>query len=211
MHSLFIIDDHPLVTDGVATMLKSETEIRIIGTAKTGNEAIVFLNHTVPDIILLDINLPDVDGLELCVKIKKLTPSSKIIFLTSIVDQAIVVQAFANGAYGYLLKDMERRELLTAIDMVLDGKIYLGNVTNLKLLEHWQESKSILPSSIVLTRREKEVLELLEKGLNGPQIADKLCISPYTVETHRKNLMQKFNTNTTQLLLKTARELSFLD
>ena len=210
MITLFIIDDHPLVADGVKTMLKSETGISVIGVAKTGKEALTFLASSTPDIILLDINLPDIDGLELCEKIMALKLDSYILILTSINDFAIISQALSKGASGYLLKDMERHELLQAIEAVLNGKIYVSNAANEKLLAQYQNNEKNTLHSIVLTRREKEILSLLDKGMNGPQIAEHLFISSYTVETHRKNLMQKLNATNTQMLLKMAREFHFL-
>lgn len=209
MITVFIIDDHPLVANGVTTMLKSKSNISVIGVAKTGNEALRFLEHSIPDIILLDINLPDIDGLELCAKINELSSESKILMLTSNNDYTFISKALSNGAHGYLLKDMERKELLNAIDTVLDGKLFVSDAANTKLLEHYKTSPKE-EASVVLTRREKEILDLLEQGLNGPQIAEKLFISTYTVETHRKNLMQKLNANTTQMLLKVARDHHFL-
>mgnify|MGYP005848178073 CR=1 FL=1 len=210
MIKVFIIDDHPLVSDGVTTMLSTELTIEVIGAVKTGQEALTFLKTTTPDIILLDINLPDVDGLELCEKIKALSISSKILILTSINEFAIISQALSKGARGYLLKDMERKELLRAIALVLDEKIFISDSANEKLLDHYKSSFDKKPLSIVLTRREKEILELLDKGMNGPQIAKELCVSSHTIETHRKNLMQKLNSTTTQMLLKIAREHNFL-
>lgn len=206
MITVFIIDDHPLVADGVTTMLNTEPSVKVIGAAKTGKEALDFLKITVPDIILLDINLPDIDGLELCEKIKTSSINSKILILTSINDFAIISQAFSKGANGYLLKDMVRNELLKAIDFVLEDKVFMSDAANEKLLEHYKSSFEKEPISIVLTRREKEILDLLDQGMNGPQIAKELSISSYTIETHRKNLMQKLNSNTTQMLLKTARQ-----
>lgn len=211
MITVFIIDDHPLVADGVSTMLKTESDISVIGVAKTGNEAMTFLQHSVPDIILLDINLPDTDGLKLCEKIKGLSTQSKILILTSVNDFAIISQALSKGADGYLLKDMERKELLTAIDMVLENKLYVSDAANTKLLEHYKTINQIKSVPIVLTRREKEILDLLEKGMNGPQIASLLNLSSHTIETHRKNMMQKLNANTTQMLLKVARQYNFIE
>lgn len=211
MTKVLIVDDHPLVADGVATMLKSEKGISVVGSIKTGKEALVYIENQLPDIILLDINLPDSNGLELCKTLKILHENVKIIMLSSINDGIIISQSLSNGADGYLLKDMERHELLKAIYAVLKGKIYVSASANEKLLEVYKQSSNQNSNSkIVLTRREKEILNLLDKGFNGPQIADKLYISSYTVETHRKNLMQKLETSTTQMLLKKAREMNFL-
>jgi len=150
------------------------------------------------------------DGLELCATIRKTNKDSKIIGLTSTNEAGIITQLLAKGGNGYLLKNMERNELITAIHEVLDGKIFLSKAANQKILEQFNSVNHALENTPMLTRREKEILELLHQGLNGPQIAEKLFLSPYTVETHRKNLMQKFNVNTTQLLLKNAADLKLI-
>jgi DNA-binding NarL/FixJ family response regulator len=206
MISILIIDDHPLVTDGIQMMLKDASYLTIVGKAKNGAEAIAFLETNQPEIILLDISLPDIDGLQLCDKIRAINKYSKILGLTSANDASIITQLLHRGANGYLLKNMERSELLEAIDKVMDGKIFLSKAANERVLEQFSSVSTALNGLPALTRREKELLQLLEEGLNGPQIADKLFISQYTVETHRKNLMQKLNVNSTQQLLKLARE-----
>lgn len=210
MINLFIIDDHPLVADGIAMMLKDVDYLKIQGTATTGAEAVDFLESHEPEIILLDINLPDIDGLQLCDIIRKKNQYSKIIGLTSANDTSIITQLLHRGGNGYLLKNMERSELLEAIDRVMDGKIFLSRAANEKVLEQFSSVSTAINETPSITRREKEILLLLEEGLNGPQIAERLFISPYTVETHRKNLMQKMNVNTTQQLLKMAKGLSMI-
>lgn len=210
MINLFIIDDHPLVAGGIAMMLKDVDYLKIQGTATTGAEAVDFLESHEPEIILLDISLPDIDGLQLCDIIRKKNQYSKIIGLTSTNDTSIITQLLHRGGNGYLLKNMERSELLEAIDRVMDGKIFLSKAANEKVLEQFSSLSSAINETPVITRREKEILLLLEDGLNGPQIAERLFLSPYTVETHRKNLMQKLNVNTTQQLLKTAKVMSMI-
>jgi DNA-binding NarL/FixJ family response regulator len=206
MINILIIDDHPLVTDGIQMMLKDVDYLSVAGKAKNGTEALVLLENNSPEIILLDISLPDMDGLQLCDKIREKNKQSKILGLTSANDASIIMQLLHRGANGYLLKNMERNELLEAIDKVLDGRIYLSKAANEKVLEQFSSVSTAMNSLPALTRREKELLQLLEDGLNGPQIADKLFISHYTVETHRKNLMQKLNVSSTQQLLKMARD-----
>lgn len=206
MISVFIVDDHPLVADGLSTMLKTEKDIKVIGVAKTGADALKMLEKNEPDIILLDINLPDINGLDLCEKIKNSNPHSKILMLTSIDDLSIITQSFSKKANGYLLKDIDRTELLRAIDTVLEGKNYISISANQKLVESFDPINKTIPQMVALTRREKEILLLLDQGFNGPTIAEQLCLSNYTIETHRKNLMQKLGSNTTQMLLNKARE-----
>lgn len=210
MINIFIIDDHPLVAGGIAMMLKDVDYLNIQGTATTGTEAVEFLNSHQPEIILLDISLPDIDGLQLCQIIRKNNQYSKIIGLTSANDTSIIMQLLHRGANGYLLKNMERDELLEAIDKVINGKIFLSKAANEKVLEQFSSISSAINEMPAITRREKEIIILLEEGLNGPQIAEKLFLSPYTVETHRRNLMQKLRVNSTQQLLKTAKKLNLI-
>ncbi len=205
MTKILIIDDHPLVRDGIKTMLKDEPSLQIVGASKTAAEALDFLATEIPDIILLDISLPDMDGLQLCEKIRATNKYSKIIGLTSTNEAGIITGLLQRGGDGYVLKNMERSELLESIHTVLKNKVYLSAAANDKVLEQFQNGKPG-KNSAVLTRREKEILLLLADGLNGPQIAEKLFLSPLTVETHRKNLFRKFNAHSVQLLLKIARE-----
>lgn len=206
MISILVIDDHPLVGDGIKMMVKDIEYLQIISICKSGKEALEFLVDSNPDIILLDISLPDTDGLELCSLIRKSNKKTKIIGLTSTNEAGIITQLLANGGNGYLLKNMEREELITAINEVMNGKIFLSKAANQKILEQFHSLKEAMKNTPVLTRREKEILNLLHEGFTGPQIAEKLFLSHYTIETHRKNLMQKLNANTTQQLLKIAKD-----
>ncbi len=206
MIKILVIDDHPLVSDGIATMLKDELHLHVCGSCKNGVQAIDSFTELNPDVILLDISLPDIDGIELCSLLRKKSRDVKIIGLTSANEAGIISQFLAKGGNGYLLKDMERHELIEAINEVMNGKIYLSKAANQKILEQFNSLKDATHDLPGLTRREKEILKLLYDGFNGPQIAEKLFLSHYTIETHRKNLMQKLNVSSTQQLLKLAIE-----
>lgn len=206
MIKILIIDDHPLVSDGVATMVKGVDYLEVVGACKSGSEAMDFLSGAEPDVILLDISLPDIDGLDLCNQIRKINKTVKIIGLTSTNEAGIITQFLSRGGNGYLLKNMERAELINAIDDVLNDKIFLSKAANQKILEQYHTVSDALKSTPVLTRREKEIMQLLYDGLTGPQIAEKLFLSPFTIETHRKNLMQKLNVKGTQQMLRFAKE-----
>ena len=210
MITVLIIDDHPLVSDGIKTMLKDVANLNIQGSCKTAKEALGFLDQRQVDVILLDISLPDMDGLRLCELLRKKRIDSKIIGLTSTNETSIITGLLQRGGNGYLLKNMEREELIEAIDKVLNGEIYLSKAANEKILEQFHSVGSALDNFPVLTRREKEILQLLSDGLKGPQIAEKLFLSNYTIETHRKNLLKKFNANSVQMLLKIARDYKML-
>ena len=206
MIKILIVDDHPLVADGIHMMLKDVDYLQIARAVKTGSDALVFLAQNEVDVILLDISLPDIDGLQLCEKIRAANKKVKIIGLTSANEAPIITQLLHRGGNGYLLKNMEREELIEAINKVLDGKIFLSDAANEKVLEQYKSLNNALNNIPAVTRREKEILRLIYDGLTGPQIAEKLFLSTYTVETHRKNLLQKFNVNNTQQLLRIAME-----
>lgn len=204
--SILIVDDHPLVSDGIRTMLRDVGTLSIEGTCKTGSDAIAFLSQHTVDVVLMDINLPDMDGLHLCEELRKRNVKAKIIGLTSTNERGIITVFLQRGGNGYVLKNMEREELIDAIDTVLAGHIYLSKAANQKVLEQFQSVHSAIDSVPALTRREREILCLLSDGMTGPQIAEKLFLSYYTIETHRKNLLKKFNASSLQMLLKIARE-----
>jgi len=210
MIRILIVDDHPLVGEGVSTMIGSSGYLSVIGICKTGAAALEQIREQEPDVVLLDINLPDTDGMQLCSAIRGFNKTTRIIGLTSTNEAGIISSFLANGGNGYLLKNMEREELVKAIDEVMNGAIYLSKAANQKILEQFNSVQHAISAKPILTRREKEILALLYDGLTGPQIADKLFLSPFTVETHRKNLMQKLNVKTTQQLLKLAMELRLL-
>jgi DNA-binding NarL/FixJ family response regulator len=212
MIKLLIVDDHPLVIDGITTMLKDVGYMHIAGAAKNGKDALSFLEAN-PDtnVILLDINLPDIDGLRICSLVRERNKTIKIIGLTSVNEAGIITQLIKKGGNGYLLKNMERQELITAIDQVMDGSVYLSKAANDKIIQQLQAYDIPGKNVPALTRREKEILQLLSKGLTSQEIADKLFLSSFTVDTHRKNMLQKFNVHNTQALINVANELRIME
>ena len=211
MIRILIIDDHPLVIDGIRTMLKDESYLHIVASVKSAKDALAYLdNNTLPDVILLDINLPDTDGLRLCEIIREKSKSVKIIGLTYINEAGIITQMIKKGANGYLLKSMEREELIDAINKVIDGSVYLSKAANEKILEQLQHYDLPQKDIPVLTHREKEILQLLSEGMTSNEIAGRLFLSNYTIDTHRKNMLQKFNVHNTQSLINAVRKLGVL-
>jgi two-component system, NarL family, nitrate/nitrite response regulator NarL len=211
MIKILVIDDHPLVIDGIKTMLRDESYLHIEAAAKTGKEALALLDNGLSiDIILLDINLPDTDGLRLCELIREKNKSVKILGLTYVNEAGIITQLIKRGANGYLLKNMEKEELVDAINQVLDGTVYLSKAANDKVLQQMQTLNIPHNNIPALTRREKEILQLLSQGLTSHEIAERLFLSNYTVDTHRKNMLQKFNVHNTQSLMNVTRELGII-
>jgi DNA-binding NarL/FixJ family response regulator len=211
MIKLLIIDDHPLVIDGIRTMIRDENYLHLQSAAKTAKEALCYLdNSNDVDVILLDINLPDIDGLRLCEMIRQKNKTVKIIGLTYVNEAGIITQLLRKGANGYLLKNMERDELIEAINQVMDGNVYLSKAANDKIVQQLQAYDLPQDKIPALTRREKEILQLLSEGMTSQEIAGKLFLSSYTVDTHRKNMLQKFNVHNTQSLMNAVRELGIL-
>jgi len=211
MIKIFIVDDHPLVLDGIKTMLQAENYLKVAGSARSAKEAIALLDDGLEtDVILLDINLPDIDGMRLCEIIRDGNKTVKILGLTYVNEASIITQLIKKGANGYLLKTMERQELIDAINKVLDGGVYLSKAANEKILQQLQSLNTRGSEIPVLTRREKEILQLLSEGMTSNEIASHLFLSNYTVDTHRKNMLQKFNVHNTQALLNVVRKLGII-
>lgn len=203
MIRLVITDDHRMVTDGLISMLGTSPKIEVTNTFFNGQDLLEHLTKENPDVILLDINLPDLSGLEICKIVTRLYPDIKIIGLTNFNEISFIKTMMRNGAKGYLLKNTTQEELITAIETVNEDKIYLPVGIQNRLLD---ASFGIKPKSFIpkLTRREKEVLQQIAKELTNQEIADTLFISIKTVESHRNNLLQKFEARNTAGLIKGA-------
>lgn len=195
---LFIVDDHYMVIEGIHSLLQKEKNIEWMGHASTAASCLAFLKKQTPDVILMDINLPDTNGIELCKTVKELYPSIFIIGLSTFNQQSFISKMMENGASGYVLKNASGEELMEAIELVMKGKTYLSEEVSQTLRKN---ADAQIP---ILTRREKEVLELIAEGLTNAEIANKLFISTTTVDTHRKNLLAKFEVRNTAALVKYA-------
>ena len=193
----FIVDDHYMVIEGIRSLLQNEKSIEWMGHAMNAASCLAFLNKQLPDVILMDINLPDISGIDLCKEVKTKYPSVFIIGLSTFNQQSFIQKMMDNGASGYVLKNATQEELTSAIETVMKGKTYLSEEASNTL-------RKDNGASIVLTRREKEVLELIADGMTNAEIAQKLFISVTTVDTHRKNLLAKFETKNTAALIKIA-------
>jgi DNA-binding NarL/FixJ family response regulator len=194
---IFIVDDHYMVIEGIRSLLQNEKSIEWMGHAMNAASCLAFLNKQLPDVILMDINLPDISGIDLCKEVKTKYPSVFIIGLSTFNQQSFIQKMMDNGASGYVLKNATQEELTSAIETVMKGKTYLSE-------EASQTLRKDNGTAIVLTRREKEVLELIAEGLTNVEIGQKLFISVTTVDTHRKNLLAKFETKNTAALIKIA-------
>lgn len=201
---VFITDDHYMVIEGIRSLLQNEPSIDWMGHATNAVSCMAFLEKQLPDVLLLDINLPDTSGIELCKTIKEKFPSVFVLGLSTFNQQSFIAKMMAHGASGYLLKNATQCELLEAIRTVVKGKIHISEEAATVLRKPSGEN---IP---VITRREKEVLALIADGLTNAEIAEQLFISILTVETHRKNLLAKFEVKNTAALIKTAAKLNLL-
>lgn len=201
---VFIVDDHYLVIEGIRSLLHTDKSIEWVGHAMTAASCLAFLKQQQPDVLLMDINLPDKSGIELCKEVRALYPSVFVLGLSTFNEYSFVQKMMNNGASGYLLKNATKQELLDGINAAVKGKIYLSG----EAAQTLQQRKSI--EGPVLTQRELEVLTLIGEGLTANEIAQKLFISTNTVDTHRKNLFTKFNAKNTALLIRLATQLKFI-
>ncbi len=211
MIKVSILDDHQMVLRGIETMLEDVDEIKIIAAYGLGMELLDNIANNLPDVLLLDINLPDSNGLDLCKKLTLMYPNVGIIGLSNFSDTSFVKNMMRNGAKGYLLKNTDRKELIIAIRMVDKGNIYLPqNIQEILLNESIGNTvhNTFIPK---LTRREKEVLNLIAKEHINQEIAELLFVTTKTVESHRNNLIQKLGVRNTAGLIRVAIEKGLLD
>ncbi|MEO6252230.1 MAG: response regulator transcription factor [Ferruginibacter sp.] len=207
MIRVFIVDDHPVVIEGIHSLLKNEKDIEWAGHAMNAQSCLgFFVNHT-SNVILMDISMPGMDGVELCAVMKEKYPGIFILGLSTFNQGLYIKKMMENGASGYILKNSSKQELLKAIHTVHDGGIFFSGEAGEALMEYQKSSKAQLPE---LSPREKEILGLIAEGYTNPQIAEKIFLSPFTVDSHRKNLLAKFCVKNTAALIKTAAQLQLL-
>lgn len=197
---VFIVDDHYMVIEGIRSLLQNEKNIEWTGHAMHAESCLAFLKQQLPDVILMDINLPDKSGIDLCKEVKEKYPSIYVVGLSTFNQQSFIQKMQENGASGYVLKNASQNELMDAIITVAKGKTYLSDEAASSLKGNDQSEAP------VLTRREKEVLELIAEGSTNIEIAGRLFISASTVETHRKNLLSKLDAKNTASLVRIAME-----
>lgn len=204
---IIICDDHPLILEGLQRMIREKTHMEIVAAVQDLKSLFEIIPKVQTDIILLDINLPDGNGIDACLQIKKFNPNIKILTLSNLHDRSIILRMLKNGASGYLLKSVPVKEIETAIEIIYHGGVYFGTHVQQILTSFKLSDLDEIPP---VTKREKEILKLLGEGLTSQEIGEKLFISPLTVETHRKNLMQKFKVNKTINLIQLAKENKFI-
>lgn len=206
MINVFIADDHSLIIEGLKTALATHQGVKVVGYSLNAKDCMHYCKNHEVDVILMDIQLPDESGIELCKKIKTSFPKIQVIALSTFSQGSYIQAMKENGASGYILKNAGKNEIITAIETVYNGHSYfsIGVSNALSLLQEKQKM------TMGLTKRENEILKLIAEGLTNAQIATKLFISIDTVDTHRKNLYFKLDVNNTALLIKKGIELNLI-
>jgi len=197
--NILVVDDHSMVIEGMKAILSKIPSVTLAATAVNAFEAIAALRGHPVDVAFVDINMPDISGIELCAKIKKEFPAVHVLALSTFKQRSYVSQMIANGASGYLLKSAGKEEIEEAIHTVITGKMFFSIDINNTTVEPPSDDE---PPT--LTRREKEILQFIAEGMTNNEIAAKIFVSPYTVDTHRKNLLSKFEVSNTAMLIKKA-------
>lgn len=199
--NIVIVDDHPIVIEGLKTMLSDKPFFQISETFTNGSEVIKFVKTNEVDIVLLDISLPDISGIQLCEEIKKISPNISVIMFSNRSERSIIMQCIQNGASGYLLKNVSIEELMECFQGALSGNIVFCNETKNIISKPSPKELTTTPR---LTKREKQILQFLAKGKTSNEIANELCLSSLTVDTHRKNLLNKFGAKNSAELVNMA-------
>lgn len=206
---VFIAEDHAVLRQGLRSLLDGGGEYKVVGEAADGAEAIRGISNCIPDLVLLDLNMPKMDGVSVIKDLKKRYPDIKILVLTMFKTEEYVLEVFQSGADGYCLKSSSYDELLVGIRAVLSGKRFISPDVSDNVLEGYLEGKKTLKHKTswdTLTQREREVLKLVGEGYKNKEIGDYLCISVKTVEKHRANIMQKLDLHTASALTSYAVE-----
>lgn len=197
MIKVFLVEDHPLVIEGIKSLLIEDAAIDYAGVCSTGTDLLQMLKRQLPDVILMDINLPDTNGIELCKVVKEKYPNVYVVALTINNQPGIINKMIENGASGYVLKDAAKHEIIEAVKAAAKGDVYYSH----SAASAMRKPDTELPA---LTRREKEILELIGDGFTNQEIANRLFLNVTTVDSHRKNMLAKYAVSNTAALVKLA-------
>jgi DNA-binding NarL/FixJ family response regulator len=204
--NILIVDDHPVVLGGLKALFEFHTFTGSLHVAINGEQAMQCINKHAIDVVLLDINLPDSNGIDIAKKMIGLQTTIKIIGMSTLADYSHISRFIQSGASGYMIKNASADEIIESIETVMQGQKYFSREVQSIISSHMYTAVQ-MPK---LTRREKEIIERIANGESNSQIAETLFLSPLTVDTHRKNLLAKFEVSNTVLLLKKAKEFGIL-
>jgi two-component system nitrate/nitrite response regulator NarL len=203
---VLLVDDHRLVREGIRSSLDPYGSISVVGEAANGNEAIRKVKELHPDVVLMDLNMPEMGGLEATPLVRKLNPGTKVIALTMHDNKEYVFQILRAGAQGYVLKDTSAEELVRAVESVARGEAFFSPAVSRILLQDFVQAEPEVKRAEVLSEREREVLQLIAQGQTSKEVASKLSLSARTVETYRVRIKRKLKARNIAELLKKARE-----
>lgn len=215
---IVLVDDHALVRDGIKSLLEDEADLRVIGEAGSGEEALEVTALLKPDLIIMDIRMPRMDGITAVKKLQEKNSAPPCLMLSMHDSEEYVLQSINAGAYGYLLKDASREEFLKAIHTVVGGgKYFSGDLSHILLKQITggrtaASSTAFAPAAapVNITRRQREILKLIPRGMTNQEIADELGLSRRTVETHRYKMMETLGVNNKGDLLRKGQELGII-
>lgn len=209
-----LVDDHKLFLEGMAGILSCVEELSVIGRASNGKDAWQIIDLSKPDLVLMDITMPEVNGIELTRRLKKCYSCLKILIVSMHLDRRMIIEALKVGADGYALKEEEPEDLIRAVRVVLAGLIYLSPQVATMLVRDYIQRLALpeTPKKLeILSPREKDILNLISEGKNAREISEQLCISRNTVDVHRRNLMQKLGCENLNELMRYAMREGLMD
>jgi len=194
MTRVLLVDDHELVRQGIAAMLNGAPDVQVVAEARTGREALEVARRELPDVVLMDVRMPDMDGLEATRKLKEERPRTAVVMLTMHDNPTYLRDAVRAGAAGYLLKDVSKEELVDAIRQVSSGGAFIESQMLKGMLSEMKPTSSgVSPAAKNLTKREREILALVAEGMSNREIAERLVLSPETVKSHVAAILEKLN------------------
>jgi len=204
---ILLADDHTLVRKGLRRLLEGQSGFDVVGDAADGRAAVTIAAETGPDVVVMDVAMPVLNGIEAARQITAKAPNCAVIFLSMHSDESYVLRALKSGARGYLLKDSAEEDLINAVIAVTEGKSYFSPAISKVLVEDYLRHGAVEDSYELLTAREREILQLLAEGRSNKDVANVLQLSLYTVETHRANILQKLGLhNQAELILYAIRK-----
>lgn len=206
MPNILLADDHNIVRQGLRAILQSEPHFHLVGEASDGIEAVRLAERLKPDVLITDVMMPGLNGLEVARQVSRSLPNTRIIILSMYTNDAYVIEALKNGALGYVLKDSQASDLIQAVKEVINGHRYLSAPLSERALELYMRKVESVPEDPydLLTTREREVLQMVAEGRTSAEIANRLFISPRTAEGHRANLMRKLGLQNNADLIRFA-------
>jgi DNA-binding NarL/FixJ family response regulator len=207
---ILLADDHTVVRKGLRLLLESQPDFQVIADAANGRETVALAERHTPDVVVMDVAMPELNGIEAARQISAKLPHTAIVFLSMHSDEGYVLKALKSGARAYLLKDSAENDLINAVKAVREGKAFFSPAISKMLIEDYMrqmQQRAVEDSYDLLTTREREILQLFAEGKNNKDVANMLNLSLYTVETHRSNILKKLNLHSTaELILYAVRK-----